>query len=214
MVFKSPYPLTVPNVDYLTYIFSSTVFNPDEKVWIEANTPTNYITQSRALELTQRIGAGLQSIGISRPKTESSDRCVVLLISENQIMTPVTMYGIINAGGVVCTAPTQASSFEIARQIKGCEPKLVICSASVLDTVVAGVEQSVLRKLPIAIMSSANGRQELRLRDGTSLISDIKLEFERITDQQTLTNRVIFLGYSSGTTGIPKGCPTQILDLH
>ena len=115
------------------------------------------------------------------------------------------MYGIINAGGVVCTAPTQASSFEIARQIKSCEPKLVICSALVLDTVVAGVERSVLRELPIAIMSSANGGQELRLRDGTSLISDTKLEFERITDQQTLTNRVIFLGYSSGTTGVPKG---------
>ena len=205
MVFKSPYSLTVPNVDYLSYIFSSTVFQPDEKVWIEANDPENFITRSRALELTQRIGVGLQDVGISRPKSEDEERCIVLLISENQIMVPVTMYAIINAGGVVCTAPTQASSFEIARQIKSCLPKLVICSPSVLENVVKGVKESVLPDLKVATMSSAQRRQELKLSDGKSLISERKLEFERITDEDTLKKRVLFLGYSSGTTGVPKG---------
>jgi 4-coumarate--CoA ligase len=211
MVIKSQYPLTVPNVDYLSYIFSSTVFAPSDKVWIEADQPTNYITYARAKELTHRIGHGLQSVcGISRPRNESAERDVVLLISENQIMTPVTIYGIVNAGGVVSSCPAQASSLEIAKQIASSRPKLVICSPAVVEVVVKGVEMSVLRGCKVAVMSSANHKQELKLLGGTNLISEGKVEIETITDQKILTNRVIFLIYSSGTTGVPKGHPVEI----
>ena len=130
----------------------------------------------------------------------------MLLVSENSIMTPVTMFGIINAGGVVCTASPLASGMEIARQIGSCEPTLVISSPGCLKNVKEGVERSGMKGLKIVIMSSAEGKKELKLLDkGKSVISEKKLEFENITDQQTLTNRVIFLGYSSGTTGVPKG---------
>lgn len=204
MVFKSPYPLSVPNVDLLTYLFTSTIFAPDEKVWIEANHPSNYFTPTTAKEYTQRIGHGLQSLGVARPT--SAKRDIVLLVSENSIMTPVTMFGIINAGGVVCTASPLASGMEIARQIGSCEPTLVISSPGCLKNVKEGVERSGMKGLKIVIMSSAEGKKELKLLDkGKSVISEKKLEFENITDQQTLTNRVIFLGYSSGTTGVPKG---------
>jgi acyl-coenzyme A synthetase/AMP-(fatty) acid ligase len=205
MVFKSPYSLSLPNIDYLNYIFTSTVFKPNDKVWVEATTPSNYITQSRALELTQRIGAGLQSLGISRPRSVTDERDITLLCSENQVMTPVTMFGIINSGGVVCTCPPQASSMEIARQIGSCRPKVVICSPSILKTAKEAVKGSVLKDLPIAVMSSADGKQELKLLDGTSLISEKKLDLEKITDPDILSKRVCFLGYSSGTTGVPKG---------
>jgi 4-coumarate--CoA ligase len=205
MIIKSPYPLKVPNVDLLTYVFSATVFAPDDKVWIEANDPSNYITQSRAVELTQRIGAGLRNLGLERPKSESEERNVVLLISENQIMTPVTMFGIINSGAIMSTVPPQASSFEIAKQIAGCQPKLLICSPAILETAKEGVTRSVLKELPIAVMSSADGRQELKLVDGTNLIANDKLTFEKITDPSALAKRVCLLGFSSGTTGVPKG---------
>jgi acyl-coenzyme A synthetase/AMP-(fatty) acid ligase len=205
VVFKSPYSLSLPNIDYLNYIFTSTVFKPNDKVWVEATTPSNYITQSRALELTQRIGAGLQSLGISRPRSVTDERDITLLCSENQVMTPVTMFGIINSGGVVCTCPPQASSMEIARQIGSCRPKVVICSPSILKTAKEAVKGSVLKDLPIAVMSSADGKQELKLLDGTSLISEKKLDLEKITDPDILSKRVCFLGYSSGTTGVPKG---------
>jgi 4-coumarate--CoA ligase len=205
MVFKSPYPLTVPDVDYLTYLFSSTVFSPNEKVWIEANSPTNFITQSRAIELTQRIGAGLHSLGIRRPSTETAEQDIILLISENQVMTPVTMFGIINAGAIVSTIPPQASSFEIAKQIASTKAKLLICSPSILNTAREGVTKSVLSGMPIAVMTSGEGKQELKLVDGGSLISSDKLDIERITDRKVLEKRVILLGFSSGTTGVPKG---------
>jgi 4-coumarate--CoA ligase len=205
MVFKSPYSLQVPNTDLLTYLFTSPIFTPNEKVWIDALNPSNYITQARAKELTQRIGAGLQSLDITRPTSSSSERDVILLISENQIMTPVTMFGIINAGGIVCTAATAASSYEIARQIGSCLPKLIIVSQAILQTAKEGVEKSVLKGLPIAVMDSSQGKQELKLVGGKTLISDDILEFENITSQSELEKRVIFLGYSSGTTGIPKG---------
>jgi 4-coumarate--CoA ligase len=207
MVFKSPYPLTVPDVDYLTYLFTSTIFSPNEKVWIEANDPSNFITQSRALELTQRIGAGLQSIGITRPVSGTAEQDIVLFISENQIMTPVTMFGIINSGAIVSTIPPQASSFEIAKQITSTEAKLLICSPSILKTAQEGVAKSTLSGMPIAVMSSADGKQELNLLDGESLISHNKLPLEAITDRNILEKRVILLGFSSGTTGVPKGFP-------
>ncbi len=209
MVFKSPYSLTLPNIDYLNYLFSATVFKPTDKVWIEATTPLNYITQARALELTQRIGAGLQSLGVSRPWSVRNERDIVLLCSENQVMTPVTMFGIINSGGVVCTCPPQATSMEIARQIESCRPKVVICSPAILEVAQEGVKGSILKDLPIAVMSSADGKQELKLLDGTSLVSDKKLDLEKITDPDVLSKRVCFLGYSSGTTGVPKGNPPR-----
>jgi 4-coumarate--CoA ligase len=212
MVFKSPYPLTLPNIDYLNYLFSSTIFKSHDKVWIEATTPSNSITQARALELTQRIGAGLQSLGVNRPQSTTEERHIILLCSENQVMTPVTMFGIINAGGVVCTCPPQASSMEIARQIASCRPKVVICSPGILETAREGVKGSVLKDIPIAVMSSADGKQELTLLDGTSLISDKKLELEKISDPNVLSKRVCFLGYSSGTTGVPKGRGRESID--
>jgi 4-coumarate--CoA ligase len=129
------------------------------------------------------------------------------LIGENQIMTPVTIYGIINAGGVISTIPPQASSFEIAKQIASCSPKLLICSPPILETAKEGVAKSVLKQLPIAVMSSADGKQELKLTDGTNLIWNDKLPIERITDRHVLSKRVLFLCFSSGTTGVPKGTP-------
>jgi acyl-CoA synthetase (AMP-forming)/AMP-acid ligase II len=155
--------------------------------------------------LTQRIGAGLRSLGLQRPLSETEERNIVMLISENQIMTPVTMFGIINSGSIVCTAPPQASSFEISKQIASCRPKLLICSPAILNTAKEGVSNSVLSNMPIAVMSSADGKQELNLLNGTSLISNERLAIEKITDPNILKKRVVLLGYSSGTTGIPKG---------
>jgi acyl-coenzyme A synthetase/AMP-(fatty) acid ligase len=59
--------------------------------------------------------------------------------------------------------------------------------------------------MPIAVMSSADGKQELNLLNGKSLISNERLAIEKITDPNILKKRVVLLGYSSGTTGIPKG---------
>ena len=205
MVFKSEHSLSVPDVDFLTYIFTSTVFSPDDKVWLDGKNPSNFITQARAKELTERIGAGLQSVGIRRPPSNDSERDVVLLISENQLMTPVTMFGIINAGGIVCTSSPFASNLEIAKQIATCEPILLICSPNILPTAKDGVSKSILKNLAIAVMNSGQGKQELKLVNGTDLISSNKLSFENITDQETLSKRVILLGFSSGTTGVPKG---------
>src|SRR5271170_1532841 len=145
MVFKSPFPLSVPNNDLLTYLFTSTIFQPDQKVWIEANHPTNFFTPTTAKDYTHRIGHGLQSLGVSRPR--STKRDIVLLVSENSIMTPVTMFGIINAGGVVCTASPLASGMEIARQIGSCGPKVVICARGCVGNVKEGVGKSGMRGL-------------------------------------------------------------------
>jgi acyl-coenzyme A synthetase/AMP-(fatty) acid ligase len=211
MVFKSPYSLTVPNVDLLTYLFTATIYQPSDKVWLDGHNPQNYITQGRAKELAQRIGHGLQTTaGITRPTPTMEERDVVFLISENQIMTPVTMFGIINAGAVVSTAAPTATAFEIARQIESCRPKLVICSPAILERAREGVGKSVLPSCPIAVMSVEGGKQELTMADGRDLISNGRLEFENITHEETLKRRVIFLGYSSGTTGTPKGRPPSL----
>ncbi len=71
---------------------------------------SNHLNNSK--ELTQQPGAGLQSIRITSP-TATSQRNIVLLNSENQILTPVAMFGITMSGSGGCPASPFASTFKI-----------------------------------------------------------------------------------------------------
>ncbi|KAH0830902.1 putative acyl-coenzyme A synthetase [Fonsecaea pedrosoi] len=200
MIFESQYHVDIPSVDLLTFLFSRTPFKDDDPIWINPSNPSNHVTLARARDLTHRIGQGYRDLGIGN---HGAGRDIVLSYVENQVMVAPNNFGVICAGGVHATCSVTATAFELARQIRLSRPKILICSAQTRDAAEDAIGQSGVDGIRLVMMVST----ELDIVDvgGKSIVSDRRLEWERVTDPAVLERTTACLVYSSGTTGSPKG---------
>ncbi|OAL35690.1 hypothetical protein AYO20_05071 [Fonsecaea nubica] len=196
MIFESQYHVDIPSVDLLTFLFSRTPFKDDDPIWINPSNPDNHVTLARARDLTHRIGQGYRDLGIGR---HGAGRDIVLSYVENQVMVAPNNLGVICAGGVHATCSVTATAFELARQIRLSRPKILICSAQTRHAAEDAIAQSGVEGIRLVMMVSA----ELDIVDasGKSVVSDRRLEWERVTDPAVLERATACLVYSSGTTG-------------
>lgn len=198
-IFRSTHaPIDIPHLDILSFLFSQTVFDNDTPVWLDAAAPENYLTRASALSFTQRMGWALRnqySVGAA-----GGGQDVVMSFVENQVMIAPTFYGILCAGGINATCPPTMTAFEVAKQIQGCEPKAIICSPETFPTARQAVQMSKNTTVRLLIMKSLLPL-DLWTEPGNSILTEAKLEWERITDLAELEKRTACLIYSSGTTG-------------
>lgn len=201
MIFTSGYHIDIPNEDVLTFLFNRARFKDNDPIWLDAVNPQLYVTLSKARELTHRIGQGLRELGVG---SNHGSEDIVLSYVENQVMVAPTTFGVLCAGGIHATCPMTATAFELARQIKLSSPKIVICSAQTRHVAEEAISQSDVKDIKLLIMKS----ESLDIVDASdkSIISDRHLQWQTITDPSVLETTTACLVYSSGTTGVPKGC--------
>lgn len=125
------------------------------------------------------------------------------------MLLPTIFYGVIAAGGVYSAASSAYLPLELARQIKQGESNLIVCSADCKDVAVKAARECGIPLDRVLELESMGGPRYLKsVASERNLIegsSGPELDWERVSDKNTLENRIICMLYSSGTTGAPKG---------
>jgi len=179
------------------------VAQPDTILHVDTANPTNTLTKSDLISLTQRIAHGLRThyaIGAAGPSKD-----VITVMSYGQIMVPAAFFGVVAAGGIYSAASPSSTIPELARQISIANSNLIICSAEHKAVVTAAARQCRVPLERILILESFPHKTLTSLGTNRNIISTQKLPWPRITDPAALKNSVITILWSSGTTGLPKG---------
>ncbi|KAF2811378.1 4-coumarate-CoA ligase [Mytilinidion resinicola] len=205
-----------PKLDLLTLLFDSPhgLATETTQLHIDAANPSNHITKDTARDLTRALAASLRSdfsIGPhpTHPATgpglpNSPD--VVVCFSSLQILLPIAFYGTIAAGGMFSMASHSFTAPELARQVSQGGSKLLICSEDLKATALEAARLCGLDAGRVLVLKSDAGAWSIKPEGGRELFGrPERLDWERITDEKVLAERVVCLLYSSGTTGVPKG---------
>lgn len=170
------------------------------------------MSKAEARIYTQRMSHYLRhnySIGASGPGKD-----VVVVISSGQVLLAPLFYGVIGAGGIYSAASSSFTHLELARQVTQGHAKLIIASPDCVDVALRAAQETGLDKANVLVLESMGGKHVRSLRrvdgHGQDAVAgqgsqSQRLPWEVVTDPEILSNRVICLLYSSGTTGVPKG---------
>ena len=103
MPYNSASTIDIPNVDLLTYLFSSSTTESDKPIWISAADNSISLSGNQALKWARRLAVGLRKLHL-----KTGD--VVLMISPNHVFVPVAFLGIIGYGAIFSGLSPGASS--------------------------------------------------------------------------------------------------------
>lgn len=120
-------------------------------------------------------------------------------------MVAAAFYGILAAGGVYSAASPSSTVADLARQINIGTSRLTVCSAEFKDLAAQAAKQSDVSLDRILVLESSPQWSLTSLDGKVNVISDQKLEWQRLTDPTDLKKSLIVILWSSGTTGLPKG---------
>lgn len=133
---------------------------------------------------------------------------VVTCLSSNQILLPVVFYAVIAAGGIYSAASAALTPLELTRQIQQSNSSLIITSDDTVHTAMEASQHCGISPERVLILRSINFSWSLKSvsSQGTNYLDEVReLDWEHITDPESLKHKTICLLYSSGTTGVPKG---------
>ncbi|KAI9925403.1 hypothetical protein MW887_005784 [Aspergillus wentii] len=199
----NPHP-DIPQLDLLTLLFESehSACQDDGKILhADAADPSNKITRSSLRDLTGCIAHGLRSryhVGQYGP-----GRDVVTLVTNGQILVPAVFFGIIAAGGVYSAVSPSSTVAELVRQINIARSRLIVCGTEHRELACRAARLCGIGLDRVLVLDSSTSLKSVE--EDIDAISQQQLEWERITDPDTLKNNLIIIIWSSGTTGLPKG---------
>jgi benzoate-CoA ligase family protein len=163
-----------------------------ENVAIECG--ADRVTYQQLLERTNRAGNALRNLGV-RP----GERVLLLLLDSPEFL--YCFFGTIKVGAVAIPVNTQAKPHDYEYMLNDSRAQIAIVSASLLPQLQAIPRQNLahLREV-ILVGDNSNATDHPRLSELMQAAS-----FE-LTPAPTTKDDPAFWLYSSGSTGVPKGC--------
>ena len=163
-----------------------------ENIAIECG--TERVTYRQLLERTNRAGNALRDLGV-RP----GERVLLLLLDCPEFL--YCFFGAIKIGAVAVPVNTQAKPHDYEYMLNDSSAQIVVASASLLPQLQAIPRQSLphLREV-IVVGDNSNATDHSQLSD---LIQSASPE---LTAEPTTKDDPAFWLYSSGSTGVSKGC--------
>ncbi|KAF2168737.1 hypothetical protein M409DRAFT_65156 [Zasmidium cellare ATCC 36951] len=210
-IYKSPRKdIDIPKLDLLTLLFDSPWGQAEEsrKIHVDAANPDNFITKAEARIIVKRIAYVLRNnYGIG---ANGQGKDVVLTVINGSPFAPVFFYGILAAGGVFCGASTESQTGELVRQATDGAAKLLVGSPECEGKILAAAKQCGIAQQNVLVLDPTTPKQwqltSVTTRECVlSKANGQEMDWQRITDQQTLEKTSTCLLFSSGTTGLPKG---------
>ncbi|KAA8544123.1 hypothetical protein F0562_022135 [Nyssa sinensis] len=196
-IFRSLRPPRVlprdPNLSMVSFLFRNTSSFPDKPALIDADTGET-LTFAQFKSTVSKVSHGLLQLGIKKND-------VVLIFAPNSIQFPLCFFGIIAIGAVASTVNPAYTVSELSKQIKDCNPKLII-------TVPQLWEKAKVFGLPAVILGSETSSKFMDSSSRITLFTDVvnnsrlMSNFPESSIKQSDTAALL---YSSGTTGTSKG---------
>lgn len=184
---------TNPNLSMISFLFRNSNSYSDKIALIDADS-TETITFNQFKTLVAKIAHSLIQLGI-----KNGD--VVLIFAPNSIRFILCFFGIVAIGAIATTVNPLYTITELSKQVKDCNPKLVITVPKLWNKVKD-------LGLPAVILGSENSSSPIKSDFGITYFSNMIKMSEQVTDfpkvfiKQTDTAALL---YSSGTTGTSKG---------
>ncbi|KZT41668.1 acetyl-CoA synthetase-like protein [Sistotremastrum suecicum HHB10207 ss-3] len=196
-----------PNVDLLTYLFNDprTPYPHDlnTPLFISSSNTSNFLTGNSIENLLRRLGKGLRDLaGIRDHGGNDAGKDVVLCTSTNHLLYPICMLGTICAGAIFSGANPGYGESELTHQLRDSGAKVIFASAGTLPTVLLCTEKLGIPKSQIFLFDGPRDG----IRGIESLFDNDGMEWRRISTYEEMANSTAVLLYSSGTTGLSKGC--------
>lgn len=150
------------------------------------------VTYQLLLERTNRVGNALRNLGVC-----PGERVLLLLLDSPEFL--YCFFGAIKIGAVAIPVNTQAKPHDYEYMLNDSRARIAIVSASLLPQLQAIPRQN-LPHLREVIFVGSNATDHPRLSDLMQAASP------ELTAEPTTKDDPAFWLYSSGSTGVPKGC--------
>ena len=152
------------------------------------------ITYQQLLDRTNQVGNGLQSLGVRR-----EERVLLLLLDSPEFL--YSFFGAIKIGAVAVPVNTQAKPRDYEYILNDCQARVAVVSDSLLPQLQAIPRQSLRYLDEIIIVGTPPGGNEHH-----HLCNLMEAASPELAAAQTSKDDAAFWLYSSGSTGVPKGC--------
>ena len=152
------------------------------------------VTYQQLFERTNRAGNALRNLGV-----RSEERVLLLLLDSPEFL--YSFFGAIKIGAVAVPVNTQAKPHDCEYILNDSRARVAIVSEALLQQLQAIPHQNLGYLREIIVVGNANpANQHPRLRDLMDAASP------DLTAEPTSKDDAAFWLYSSGSTGVPKGC--------
>ncbi|GMI71201.1 hypothetical protein like AT4G05160 [Hibiscus trionum] len=184
-------PIKLPtsfDLSLTSFIFQSTSSFPHQTALIDADS-NETITFLQLQSLVSSLAYAL------RHRFHVAKHDVVLIVAPNSIHFPICFLAIVSIGAIATTANPSFTFNEISKQVKDCNPKLIITIPELYNKVNPF-------NVPLVFLSQSSTSPKC------SYYSDIIKNYaeQALNSNNNVTqNDVAALMYSSGTTGTSKG---------
>ncbi|MCJ1394775.1 hypothetical protein MMC18_007655 [Xylographa bjoerkii] len=183
-------------MDVVSWTFGNTAYDQDKAIIIDTSRPTRSISASQAQRLVRHIVAGLKATGL-----RSGD--YVCILSYNHVFYPILCLGIIGAGGCVTGGNPGHTIPELAGQLKGCRPKLIITESQMYEKALAAANECRISCSNIYICDPVDQPLPSEFRSWTELLQHGPCDWVTLSSHEAETTAAVLYS-TSGTTGLPK----------
>jgi acyl-CoA synthetase (AMP-forming)/AMP-acid ligase II len=188
MIVRSPLPaVAIPEIALTHYVLQHADRLDSKPALIDGSTG-HIITYGQLATLARRLAIGLSERGFGRGD-------VLAIYSPNLPEYAAAVHGVVAAGGTVTTINPLATAHEVATQLNDARASYLVTHPALLPNALQAAEQSAVRE--VVVFGEAAGVRSfdvLLAEDGPWPVVEVNVHED-----------IVYLPYSSGTTGLPKG---------
>ncbi|XP_072930548.1 uncharacterized protein [Epargyreus clarus] len=198
-IVKSPYaPVEIPNATVPEYIWRNIHKWADKTAVVCGITNRSY-TYRKLHEYAQNFAATLRTSA----QLQIKDGDVIGVMMPNSPEYPIAVLGAMQAGAIVTTFNPIHTTSEVYRQLLLARPKIIIGSPETIGVIKEAISMS-NKAIPVITVRNPEDNLPSETIAFEELMNN-NVDKSVLNDVKRKPEDLVFLPYSSGTTGLPKG---------